>query len=243
MVCLLGGHEYKRTAPIIGEHKYQEREDRQLRFLFWSCYMMDKESSLRYGQPPIMSDEFVDTTPPDNYLECYDWLRDLDNNLSMRPMELNEKLVPHFTSDPALSHIKGKTYRQLYSAAALKKSDAQVLRDIRELDAELEAWRQTVPQEFRPALFIREDTQLMPADAKIPRRMRGICLHIEYHYLIVSIHRASDRCQVADMGNTMEERLWNEAIQSSIDLALEASRSTLIYLRAAVYEIPCDLFW
>ncbi|KAM0274971.1 hypothetical protein ACHAQH_007701 [Verticillium albo-atrum] len=137
--------------------------------------------------------------------------------------------------DLPLTIIKSKTCKVLYSTAALRKSDAELLRDIRELDEELERWRCSVPLPYRPALSFSEDT---PASSvtDIDRHllMKKSIVHFEYHYLSAAIHRASGRCSVWTGG---------KGVSSSVAITVQASRSTLIYLRAAAEGIAETAFW
>jgi hypothetical protein len=175
-------------------------------------------------------------------MSCYFYLPDLDENLTS-PSYNNEHLMPHLPGDPRLSHLKDKTSRLLYSAQAAKKSDAELLRDIRELDEELEAWRLSIPPDFRPALSITEKSKVTLAGMQLPRSMRHITLHLEYHHLMTAIHRASGRCCGMSSENNSEDGEWKGGIQSSIALSLEASRSTIVYLRAAIDGLAGEAFW
>ncbi|KAF4968318.1 hypothetical protein FSARC_4263 [Fusarium sarcochroum] len=242
MVFTLGGHANvspkARKSPIT----HQERERLQLRMLFWLCYMFDKDIALRSGQPPLMSDDYCDLTLPDDYMDCYLYLPDLNDSLS--PVAFgDEGLTPHLPGDPRLSHVKERTSRLLYSTQAAKKTHAQLLRDIRELDEELEAWRQSIPPAFRPVLSISNESQVTLVGMHLPRSMRHITLHLEYHHLMATIHRASARCMDPESENAPDRSEWVPGVESSIALALEASRSTLVYLRAAMSGLAGEAFW
>ncbi|KAK2685408.1 hypothetical protein QWA68_015786 [Fusarium oxysporum] len=113
--------------------------------------------------------------------------------------------------------LKHKAYQLLYSNEPLVQSDIEVIRAIRELDHELENWRITIPKFLRPALSISVSITPMP-DLKLQQGMQHIILHLEYHHLMA-------------------------ALNSSVALCLEASRSTLIYLQAAVDWLEADAFW
>ncbi|KAM5346974.1 hypothetical protein ACJ41O_009979 [Fusarium nematophilum] len=241
-IFMLGGHVYRPAKPYGSEATRQERENRQLRMLFWLCYIFDKDIALRTGQPPLMSDDYCDLTLPDDYMSCYFYLPDLDENLTSPSFD-NDRLTPHLPGDPRLSHLKNKTSRLLYSAQAARKSDAELLRDIRELDEELEAWRQSIPPDFRPALSISEKSQITLAGMQLPRSMRHISLHLEYHHLMTSIHRSSGRCRSMPSEGCPEAGEWHGGVGSSIALTLEASRSTLVYLRAAIDGLAGEAFW
>lgn len=242
MVFMLGGHTYQPVKAYGAEATHKEREARQLRMLFWRCYLFDKDIALRTGQPPLMSDDCCDLTLPDNYVECYFYLPDLDES-SSSASNMYEELTPYLPGDPRLSHLKDKTCRLLYSAQALRKTGAELLRDIRELDDELENWRLSIPPDFRPTLSISENAAVPFPTMKLPWSMRHICLHVEYHHLMTTIHRASGRFYAIQADNAAKETEWNGAVESSIALSLEASRSTVIYLRAAVNGLAVEAFW
>ncbi|KAH6888188.1 fungal-specific transcription factor domain-containing protein [Thelonectria olida] len=241
IVFMLGGHTDKPIKTSGPGNSRKEREARQLRLLFWLCYVFDKDIALRTGQPPLMSGDYCDLTLPDKYMECYLYLPDLKEDLSAR--HTHEDLTPHLPGDLRLSYLKDKTCRLLYSVQAQKKSDAEILRNIRELDDELETWRLSIPPDFRPTLSITEKNQVMMKGMELPRSMRHIGLHLEYHHLMTTIHRASERCYTVQAENSTKEGDWNLGVRSSIALSLEASRSTLIYLRAAVTGLAGEAFW
>ncbi|KAM0282519.1 hypothetical protein ACHAQK_010402 [Fusarium lateritium] len=238
MVFTLGGHTHIRVKPWKSPITRAERERRQLRMLFWLCYIFDKDVALRTGQPPLMSDDYCDLTLPEDYLSCYTYLPELDDNLP--PMAFDDGgLTPHLPGDPRLSHIKERTSRLLYSAQAAKKTPSQLLRDIRELDEELEAWRMSIPPDFRPALSIHDGSRVDLEGMHLPRSMRHITLHLDYHHLMTAIHRVSGRCMETNSDITG----WGPGVASSIALSLEASRSTLVYLRAAMVGLTGEAFW
>ncbi|KAF7560408.1 hypothetical protein G7046_g3743 [Stylonectria norvegica] len=240
-VYILGGHSNNYVKPFGAEVNRQERATRHLRMLFWLCYLFDKDISLRTGQPPIMADEFCDLTLPDNYTLHHFSVPSLGDTM-LSPQYADESLVPYLPGDLRLSILKHKIFLVLYSAQALRKSDAQLLRDIRELDAELENWRLNVPLDFRPALSISPSFRLFP-EMKLPQSMQRIGLHLEYHHLMTTIHRASGRCYVLNAETGAAEGDANFGVQSSMALSLEASRSTLFYLQAAIDGLVGEAFW
>ncbi|RBR12137.1 uncharacterized protein FIESC28_08771 [Fusarium coffeatum] len=246
-VFALGGQNYIAPKPHEGPLTHSERGRRQIRLLFWLTYIFDKDIALRTGQPPLMSDDYCDLTLPENYLNCYEYLPGLSHSLSPE-LSGDNGLTPHLPGDPRLSHIKEKTSRLLYSAQAAKKTPAQLLFDIRDLDHELENWRLSIPSTFRPQLSISNESQVTVEGMQLPRSMRAITLHLEYHHLMTTIHRASGRCmQRPEADGPMDEAGWastvESGVESSIALALEASRSTLVYLKAALNGLAGEAFW
>ncbi|KAF5020123.1 hypothetical protein F66182_7855 [Fusarium sp. NRRL 66182] len=241
MIFTLGGHTYISLKPSQSPLTRSERERGQLRMLFWLAYVFDKDIALRTGQPPLMSDDYCDLTLPDNYASWYSHHRDANGNPSL-PSVNDEDLMFYLPMDPLLSRIKDKASRLLFSVQAANKSHAQLLRDIREVDEELEAWRMSIPPDFRPALSISDESQVILAGLKPPVSMEQINLHLEYHHLMSTIHRVSGRCMDLESAH-LDKSDRMPGIESSIDLALEASRSTIIFLRAAISGIAGQAFW
>ncbi|KAM4067058.1 fungal specific transcription factor [Hirsutella rhossiliensis] len=192
-VFVLGGHMLIPSAPHHGELGVQDREDRQLRILFWVCYVFDKDIALRTGQPPIISDEFCDLTFP----EC------TSSNNGFR--------APWFPNDLRLSLLKSRVCRLLYSAPSLRQSDAELLRTIRELDEELESWRLSIPADFSPTLSVSEKHARLVADLDISRSMLHIELNLNYQYLMNAIHAASGSRSTLIYLSAAANRLVGEA--------------------------------
>lgn len=230
IMYMLGGHiladpwTRSRGADVEEDAtNWNAHEKRHLRKLFWLCYAFDKEISLRTGQPPAIGDEHCDLTLPGGYLE----VQYLDEYLYAEMSRLDESAVPLLPGDLRLTMIKSKALKQLYSAEALRKSDAHLLRDIRELDEELERWRLSVPLKHRPVLSLPQSS--VRTEGEAPKSVRTILINFEYHYLMGTIHQATSRCRAW----TARESHEMDSVRSSLALAVEASRSTLLYLRTA----------
>ncbi|KAG5953520.1 hypothetical protein E4U53_005295 [Claviceps sorghi] len=232
IVFALGGHRLTMTVPGNRNMTRQGHEDRHLRMLFWLCYIFDKDIALRSGQPPIIVDEFCDLTLPDGYDEY---------RFTGLPRSPRSGLVqnPWLPGDLRLSMVKSKALHTLYSCASLQMSDAELLKTIRELDEELESWRTSIPEPFCPSLSIRKDVKLAQ-DASISQNMLFIELHMDYHYLLNIIHCASGRCTYRDRDRAQSLTF---GVQSSFEISVEASRSTLIFLSATASRVAGDAFW
>ncbi|KAI0120592.1 fungal-specific transcription factor [Xylariales sp. AK1849] len=228
IVFILGGH----THPVdpaahvpADETDHSSRVKSHLRKCFWLCYIFDKDISLRTGHPPAIDDQHCDLTFPKGY--------------QFGIMRVDNGSTPFLPCDLKLSIIKSKSSKLLYSAEALLKSDAELLRDIRELDHELEIWRLSIDPRFRPTLSFRSgDLHLASSIAKTDM-MHVMITHFEYHYLMATIHQATGRCRAWANGKSGEM----EGVSSSLTLSVEASRSTLVYLRAAVPFLFGECFW
>jgi hypothetical protein len=218
-----------RTAEPAGD---AWRAKHHLRKLFWMIYSNDKELSLRTGQPPSINDDDCDLTLPHGYLE----LKYVDDNPEWEPFLLDDTAVPLLPGDLRLDIIKSKTYKMLYSLRAARKPDADLIRDVRQLDDELEAWRLSVPLQFRPSLSSQEQAQ---PELPEPRKMERLMVHVEYHHLVATIHAAAGRCR----SWTAQHSFEMEGVSSSLALAVEASRTTMFYLHAIVHNLMGEVFW
>ncbi|TDZ30776.1 putative transcriptional regulatory protein [Colletotrichum spinosum] len=238
VLFMLGGH--LDTTATCTPNQTPEADDcrewrmkNQLRRLFWLSYKLDKEISLRTGQPPSIDDEHCDLSLPQ-----MNWWTQCAGDLGGSPSFLDEATVTSALQPDSLqlTIIKSKISRTLYSVAALKKTDAEMLRDIRELDDELEGWRTSVNPSYRPTLTFPRGTVAL---RKGRLSMEEIILHFEYHYLMAMIHRASGRCRcwANGDGGTLE------GVSSSLALSVQASRSTLYFLRAAIHGVEEVAFW
>lgn len=238
LVYMLGGHTL--SGPDIAPNQSAEETDcswrvkRQLRKLFWLCYTFDKDISLRTGQPPSMEDENCDLTLPDRYMEVQYIERDWESEAAFMD-DTDVSLLP---GDLRMSILKSKVYKALYSAEALRKSDAELLRDIRNLDDELESWRISLPPKYQPILTFPQQGRRRH-HVKPPTSMQISVIHFEYYYLFAAIHRASGRCRAWAKGQGGEMK----GVSSSLALSVEASRSTLFYLRSAIQALHEDAFW
>ncbi|KAK3373029.1 fungal-specific transcription factor domain-containing protein [Lasiosphaeria ovina] len=232
IVFFLGGHLLADpwSTPLASQTK------RHLRQLFWLCYSLDKEISLRTGQPPSIDDNHCDLTLPAGYLAVQ--YLDKDKYADSAPWE--ETAVPILPGDLRLAFIKSKTCTLLYSAQSLRKSDAELLKDIRELDDELERWRLSVPRNHRPLLSVSPDAAADQFTECSADGVRTLVVNFEYHYLMATIHRATGRCRAwGDNGHVAGgvAELEEQGVSSSLTLSIEASRSTLLFLRSVPHAL------
>ncbi|KAJ5175808.1 uncharacterized protein N7482_001685 [Penicillium canariense] len=211
---------YDRTTPV--SERSQKRQ-KQLRNLFWICYTLDKDKALRTGQPPVISDDNCDLTLPEGYTDRAYTDPEKDGNSSTEPV---------FPFDLRLSMIKSRAHTHLYSVSALKKSDADLLKSIRELDDELEEWRLSIPLQWRPTMSFSQEA----SDPNMS--MHSVMLRLNYYLCMSIIHQASSRCKAWMQGSGMMD-----GVSSSLALSVEASRSTLCYLGAAEHVLVREIFW
>jgi hypothetical protein len=200
-----------------------------LRKLFWVCYTIDKELSFRIRQPPTICDEYCDLTVSASFLERLS----CDFAIGVPQESIHPCRV--FPSDIKLSQIKSRAYKLLYSAVAIRKTDAQLLMSIRQLDDELETWRIAIPHKYRPNLSFSHETQVNQENLDI----RALIVRLEYHHCVTVIHQATGRC--AGRGTSSNGTM--NGINTSTALAVEASRSSLRYLQITHHILDRGSFW
>lgn len=202
---------------------------RHLRRLFWVGYWSDGELSLRTGRQPSFDDDYCDLTLPSENEGTEASLMNVDFNLGPTPANITQS----FSSDDLkLSMVKAHVGKGLYSSSALRKSDAEILCTVRELDDELEHWRVSVPEADRPSLGI--DYQWLPHDDQNLDghvKVRRIAMRLRYLHLMTIIHQASSRCQTLPTLENGADQLWG--ISSSMAISLHASREMLSHVKLA----------
>ncbi|EHK47507.1 hypothetical protein TRIATDRAFT_193529, partial [Trichoderma atroviride IMI 206040] len=232
MVCELNGHSYQPVKRNEVESSLFERRKDHTRRLFWLCYHTDKDVALLSGLPPTLANEYCDVGGPED--EGAD-ASDIDTIAW-------DRAIPFLPGDPPLGVLKEKIFRLLYSPLALKIIDSELLTRIRHLDDELEGWRLSVPHEIRPKLSISQSQCLSPTGT-FPSYLRSVQLQLEYHYLLTVIHTPVRRFGAAQDAETSPPEELHSVMHSSIDLSLEASRSTLRLLNEPIAILKQDTFW
>ncbi|KGO73956.1 Transcription factor, fungi [Penicillium italicum] len=221
LIFMLGGNLY--SCQATSKDSRSQQKHTQLRNLFWICYTIDKDLALRTGQPPTITDENCELTLPPGYLDRA--FPDVENKAPWGG--------PVFPFDLRLSMIKARAHRELYSVSCLQKSDAELLKSIRELDDALEEWRLSVPPKWRPTMSFSSET----SDPHMG--MHTVMLRLNYHLCMTIIHQASGRCKAWMQGQSG----IMDGVSSSMALSVEASRSSLCYLEAAEHVVADGVFW
>ncbi|KAI0893462.1 fungal-specific transcription factor domain-containing protein [Annulohypoxylon nitens] len=153
--------------------------------LFWITYILDKEVSMRYHTPPLLSDD------------------DVDVELSAE-QEGNQDIFSDFTQDSApfaffhhriqLAGIQALVYQQLYSSSSnpSKVPPEQRRARVLLLDAHLENWRRRIPVQLQLNSLVET---LFPDGlaTDVSEKRMGIFTHmVELHFaymgLLVRIH-------------------------------------------------------
>lgn len=228
LTAIAARHIFMLGANLAQDHvgplfERSEKRHKQLRNVFWVCYTVDKDVALRTGEPPMIIDQNCDLTLPDGYI----------NRIALDPeRDDSSDVEPVFPFDLRLSQVKSRAYVELYSFSALQKSDAELLKSIRELDDDLEAWRLSIPSQWRPTM------SFSPEASDPNMSMHSVMLRVNYYLCMSMIHQASSRCKAWMQGSGLME-----GVSSSLALSVEASRSTLCYLGAAEHILQEEVFW
>lgn len=211
----LGGHGISHSAGL-GEH---------LRNLFWLCYTIDKDLALRTQQPPLINDSLCSLSLSPEYVQRF--------QAKQGSPHANGQLFEGsiFPVDIRLSVFKSKAYAALFSEQGRKKPVLDLLRDIRELDEELEEWRASLPSEWKITVLFHP-----PRVSEISENPGLLILRLHYHNCMTIIHRVSDRFK----GVMPLCRQLQGCIHSSFMLSLEASRSIFLYIQMVGRMIPAD---
>ncbi|KAL2870733.1 putative C6 transcription factor [Aspergillus lucknowensis] len=228
MIFMLGGHTFSNQPSWLPETRKDPnlRAKTHLRNLFWLAYTLEQDVSLRTGQAQLFSEDNCDLSLPPDYVE------QMYVSLEYHHTSTDLPENPIFPVDLRLSIIRARAYSALYSFRAMKKTDAEILKDVRELDDELERWRLSVPPKWRPTLSFSHETPDPNCN------MHSVILRLNYHLCMTIIHQASSRCKSwVTQGGVMD------GVSSSLALSVEASRSTLLYLETAGHVLVDGVFW
>jgi len=116
--------------PNISAAEIEERKR-----VFWIAYSLDKDLSVRMGQPSAQDDDDMDVELPS----------EVDSSL-IYPGESTG--MNFFNFRVRLATIQGQIYKRLYSVKATKQAVAERVVAATELEAMLQSWRASVPIEF-----------------------------------------------------------------------------------------------
>lgn len=211
-----------RLAHSIGLHKkgsgfnLNASEIEQRKRVFWIAYLLDKDISLRSGRPPVQDDDDMNVELPSE---------DPPDNIGNIPLADGKGKLNLFRLMCTFALIESKVYKQLYSVKASKQSDGELLNTIGELDRELEAWKDSIPLDFRPEHEIKA--------SHTPLILHVVSLHFSYYNCLTTIHRMSVHhgywtsrlSNFAIQG--LNARPLNPRVFMSAQLCVQAARATI----------------
>ncbi|KAE8153241.1 hypothetical protein BDV25DRAFT_149908 [Aspergillus avenaceus] len=215
IVFQLGGHRSNPDESLRKHHSHYH-----LRALFWLCYFMDKKSTIRTFQEPLINDSSCDLELPPTYVPQ-----------SSTHQFLQAPLTPQillFPSDLRLALIQSKIYNLLYSDWARAQPEARRLQHILELDKELSAMESTFPAHCQPHVFASKDS---PVYAFHDLSMRGVSLHLDYYYCVKRVHEANNATSAIS------------SLSSGMELSYQTSRCILLYVNQVSSFITWHSFW
>lgn len=211
-----------RCSHTIGLHKRGSAfnlnpiEVEQRKRVFWIAYLLDKDACLRAGRPPAQDDDDMNVELPSE---------DPPDNIGNVPLADGKGKINLFRLMCEFAIISSKVYRQLYSVRASKQSDGELLNTIGELDKELEAWKDSIPIDFRPEHEIKT--------SHTPLILHIVVLHFSYYNCLTTIHRMSVHhgywtsrlSEYAIQG--LNARPLNPRVFSSAALCVSAARASI----------------
>ncbi|KAH7130955.1 fungal-specific transcription factor domain-containing protein [Dactylonectria macrodidyma] len=131
-----------RLAQGMGLHtkspnpNLSEKDIEQGRRVFWIAYFLDKDISLRLGQPFVQGDDDMEVELPTENLTRISFY---DGRLCA---------VDFLRSRVGLAIIQGQIYKHLYSVQATRQSNAQRAAATQELNLMLACWKSGIPIDF-----------------------------------------------------------------------------------------------
>ncbi|PYH81260.1 putative C6 transcription factor [Aspergillus uvarum CBS 121591] len=223
LLTTLGGNR----VHVNHDLHLDDHRGRHLRALFWLCYSVDREMSIRSSHPPFLHDIDCDLDLPEKYV-----MASSESQFRLAPLSNDELLYP---SDLRMCIIKSKIYRLLYSDYGLAQPASIRVQYVRELDEELSNLRAQFPADCRPENL---SPGSIPDSLVLDLSLRGINMHLEYYYCLAKIHGA---CRVAGGGYPSLDDI--SPLTSSRELCYQAARSILLYLSRLRHLIIPQTFW
>ncbi|KAI8654034.1 Zn(2)-C6 fungal-type domain-containing protein [Fusarium sp. Ph1] len=163
-----------RLAQAMGLHRktrdngLTEAQNEQRRRVFWIAYVLDKDISLRMGQPFSQDDDDMDVELPSGILSKLPFNRDGPCTIDL------------FKSRIGLAVIQGQVYKRLYSVQASQQSEAQKASVAKELDSILSYWRSGVDVD------VESDRVAVPLS---PEALHVLILRFTYINCLIMVNR------------------------------------------------------
>ena len=163
------GLHRRNQDPTLSPSEIEERKN-----VFWIAYSLDRDISLRTGQPPIQDDDDMDVDLPSGTNSDLPHVMRFGNGLDT---------INLFNARIGLAIIQGQIYKKLYSVKASRQSEAQQLVAAQELDTMLASWRRSVPIDFDDDFIT---TLQPPITTEI---LHIIILRFNYVNCLITVHR------------------------------------------------------
>lgn len=168
-----------RLAHAMGLHRKTQDQSlpagqtEQRKRVFWILYLLDKDISLRMGQPFAQDDDDMDAELP---AETF-------TDLPLIGLGDEFREINFFNTRIGLAVIQGQVYKRLYSVQATRQTEAQKATVAYELSSVLSYWRNSVPVDF-------EDNPGQPLQIPLPTEfLHMLILRFTYVYCLVMVDR------------------------------------------------------
>ena len=201
----------------------------QRRRVFWIGYLLDKDSSLRTGQPLVQHDHDMDVRLPDPFPADNIGILIGNSGTSINIFRLRVEL----------SIIQGQVYQDLYSIQGMKRSDAEKRNIVAKLNNELQRLKATIPQDFHP--------ESMYLNLSAPSTLHMAILYSNFFNTLSMVH-----CKTPGYNLNLDRMISHTAASTPLleseEIALSAARSILKLMRlfqhgnyASVWYIPSSM--
>jgi hypothetical protein len=209
--------------------KLDEVEIEQRKRVFWLAYFLDKDTCLRSGRPSTQDDDDIDVDLPSETPT---------DNIGVVPLtkvdDAGRSSINVFRSMCTFAQIQSQIYKTLYSVSASKQSKQKLSTTTEELVSELEAWKESIPTEFRPGHEI---------DAACwPYRLHVVLLNFAYHYCVATICRLSVHRDRSQKTNGLEAWPPDPPVSASVSQCLHSSRASIRLIRC-ISRDDLDRVW
>lgn len=215
LLLMSGYHRPEPGLAFAGPSHLSPAEHLHRRRLFWQAYLIDHDLMLRIGKPALISDDFLLDLPEEHPADGYG-VHYYPNNVTLNV----------FLQQVRLAQMQGRISSALYSKSGVPPSELEA--EIRRLDAELQEWRESIPEMIHPERV----EALMDGDYH-----RLVCLttlHFTYFQLVVAIHSTAFRLSAVDDQDSMDV----PDIGPSLALCVSASRAAISLLHYHQIEHP-----
>lgn len=182
--------------------------------VFWIAYFLDKDVALRIRHPPTQDDDEMDVELP------------LDDPTSPEPGSnyLMKKI--------GLAQIQGQIYKRLLSVSASRQSYPQRIAAVTELEAKLQAWKSSIPIDFR-----REDFE---PETSFPESFtHTVILRLSYFNTLAAIHSSIPSIVNANSARSTHQLEHRSIIPPPITFVDEARKAIKLLHLSPQGEYAC----
>lgn len=212
-----------RFGQSIGLHRREAynsgltpTEIEQRKRVFWIGYILDKDISMRSGNPPIQHDDDIDVDFPSNTSK-EDPIGYVFLAHGLWPMDF-------FRLRIQLATIQSYIHNNLYSAKAARQSDDTRRALVHELDEKLRQWKSSTSLDFQPEYL----SQVVQHNFDLLHLM---ILYFTYFNCLTLIHRSSFQNMSWKTRSADSVEPFNPRNFSSKPVVIDAARTALKLLK------------